>query len=671
MGLVKRWKTISTAFLFAWLIGAAVITMGCAAQPTPSPTAPVPAPSSMAPTLTPTPDPTPTFVIRVGTGQIGTATPTFPMPTRAARPTPRPTLILTTVSTPTPTRVSPPRPRPTEAVPTATATPSPFASLEVDIGGETLWRDLLDELYPHERSCIEVEGGPDGLDIPILLDMEYAPDHEVAMFACLEPGTARAVLLGATVAAFQEDDDFEIPEDEVACIRNMLTGMDAAAVVAAMAFDAEDRLPAGEFMAGFFRCIPKTWAYSGAGYEPEDTEERIDCARNALAGVNAEIMVALMWPEEETPQAERFVETLIDCIYVFDEYGGIQDGLPDRIADATVTQVGHSVAAAVDYDYDVDFFAFVAEEGTIYQIGVGLGTLEDATISLYGPFPEYDELYTASSHEDSQTASLYWQSPITDMVFVSVYGEGGTGDYSFFVNVVNLDDDHANVRGKGTALAVGQEAGGELEFYGDVDAFRLDAQEGTVYEITMDLWTLEEASLYVEDIYGNLVGSTAPDTRRNKGRASAVWKSETPGFHYIIVEGHSTGTYSLSARAWQDDHGDSSETATALQVGEFLKSRIDTMQDIDYFVFQAQEEASYLIESELGDLAFIALSLLDRRGEIASDDNYRRAGQPARIHWQAPATGEYWIAVEGRGRGWEDSTGTYGIVVWSRVQPER
>ena len=638
---------------------------------------PTPVPETLAPTSTPAPAETP--ISAEAPARTPTATPAnsaTPEPTPATiihTGTATPTFAPTPVPVPTPTRAAPPtpRPRPTEAVPTATATPSPFASLEVDIGGETLWRDLLDELYPHERSCIEVEGGPDGLDIPILLDMEYAPDHEVAMFACLEPGTARAVLLGATVAAFQEDDDFEIPEDEVACIRNMLTGMDAAAVVAAMAFDAEDRLPAGEFMAGFFRCIPKTWAYSGAGYEPEDTEERIDCARNALAGVNAEIMVALMWPEEETPEAESFVETLIDCIYVFNEYGGIQDDQPDRITDATVIQVGHSLIAAVDYDYDVDFFAFVAEEGTIYQIGVGLGTLEDATISLYGPFPEYDELYTASSHEDSQTASLYWQSPITDMVFVSVYGEGGTGDYSFFVNVVNLDDDHANVRGKGTALAVGQEAGGELEFYGDVDAFRLDAQEGTVYEITMDLWTLEEASLYVEDIYGNLVGSTAPDTRRNKGRASAVWKSETPGFHYIIVEGHSTGTYSLSARAWQDDHGDSSETATALQVGEFLKSRIDTMQDIDYFVFQAQEEASYLIESELGDLAFIALSLLDRRGEIASDDNYRRAGQPARIHWQAPATGEYWIAVEGRGRGWEDSTGTYGIVVWSRVQPER
>ena len=117
--------------------------------------------------------------------------------------------------------------------------------------------------------------------MPILLDSEYATDHRVAMFACLEPGTARAVLLGAMVANFQED-DLEIPEDEVACIRNMLTRMDAAAVVTAMAQDTEDPLPAGEFIAGFFRCIPKGWVSAfPAPDTPEAFEERVDCARDA------------------------------------------------------------------------------------------------------------------------------------------------------------------------------------------------------------------------------------------------------------------------------------------------------------------------------------------------------------------------------------------------------
>ena len=662
-------KDISKAFLISLLIGAAVITMGCVSEPTPSPTPSLTAAPTPVPTTMPTPEPAQTIIIRTGTHRAGTATP-------ASAPTPltppKPTATPTAVPTPTPTRVirPTPTPRPTEAVPTATATPAPFASLDVDIDEDTRWRDLLDGLYHHERSCVEVEGGLEGLDMPILDDLSYALEHDVAMFACLEPGTARAVLLGATVAAFEEDDDIEVPQDEVACIRNVLTGVDAAAVVAAMAYDAEDRLPAGEFFAGFFQCIPKTLVNPFAALDTtEDFEDRLDCTRKVLADADAEIMLALMW-EEETRDAEEFVLALWDCTSLEDEYGGTLDDHADRIRDATVIQAEHSLVAASDYEGDVDFFAFVAEEGTIYQIGVGLGTLEDATISLYGPFPDYDELYTANSRENGQTTSLYWQSPITDMVFVSVYGEGGTGGYSFFVQPVRLDDDHANIRGKGTPFAVGQEAWGELEFYGDVDAFRLDAEEGTVYEITVDLWTLEEAFLDVEDIYGKTVASAAAGTPDNKGRASAVWKAESSGFHYIFVHGDSTGTYSLSVKAWQDDHGDSSETATALQVGEYVKSRIDTERDIDYFVFNAEEGASYLIESELGDLSFISLSLLDRRGEIASDDNYRD-DQPPRINWEAPATGEYWIAAESRGGEWEESTGTYGIVVWSRVQPER
>ena len=526
----------------------------------------------------------------------------------------------------------------------------------------------MDGLYPHERSCIEVEAGPDGLDLPVLADLDYALDHEVAMFACLEPGTARAVLLGATVAAIEEDDDFRIPDDEIACVRDMLTGIDAAAVVAAMAREAEDRLLAGEFMAGFFRCIPKTLVNPSAALGTlEDFEDRLDCTRKVLEGANADIMVALIW-ENQTREAEEFVSALWECTSLEDGYEGIPDDHADRITEATLTQAGHTLLAAVEYEQDADFFAFVAEEGTIYQVGVGLGTLEDASILLYGPYPEYELLHTATSHDNGQTTSLYWQSSYTDMVFVSVNGEGGTGDYSFFVQPVRLHDDHANIRGKGTAFAVGQEVWGELEFYSDLDAFRMKVQEGTVYSITVELWTLEEVSLHVEDIYGKVVAS---GTARNRNRASAAWKAEMTGFHYVLVQGDSTGTYSLSAKAWQDDHGDSSETATPLQVGEYVKSSIDTEQDIDYFVIEAEEGVSYLIESEMGDLAAIALTILDRRGEIASDDNYRRADQPARISWEAPSDGPYWIAANGRGPGWEGSTGTYGIVVEATAHPEQ
>lgn len=263
--------------LVALLIGAAAVMMGCAAEATPAPTPRPTAAAAPVPALTPAPEPTPGTIFRTGT--------------------PTPAATLTAVPAPTPTWVIPPTPRRMEVVPTATATPIPLADLNIDINRETIWRDLLDELYPHERSCIEAEAEPDGLDIPVLADLEYVPDHEAAMFACLEPGTARAVLLGAMVAILEGDDDFEILDDELACTRNMLADMDAAAVVAAMAQGAEDRLPAGEFIAGFYRCIPTVWVGPYDALDtPEDFEDRIDCVRKVLEGMDdAENMVAVIW----------------------------------------------------------------------------------------------------------------------------------------------------------------------------------------------------------------------------------------------------------------------------------------------------------------------------------------------------------------------------------------
>ena len=166
----------------------------------------------------------------------------------------------------------------------------------------------------------------------------------------------------------------------------------------------------------------------------------------------------------------------------------------------------------------MDFFAFMAEEGTIYQVGVGLGTLEDAIISLHGPYPEYGELYTANSRENGQTTSLYWQSTITDMVFVQVTAEGGTGDYSFFVQPVNLDDDHANFRGKGTALS---RRGGSVGRTGvPWRRGRLPAGGRRRDGIRGDPGPVETGGMPPctwRDIYGKLVASAAADKRPQQG----------------------------------------------------------------------------------------------------------------------------------------------------------
>ena len=95
----------------------------------------------------------------------------------------------------------------------------------------------------------------------------------------------------------------------------------------------------------------------------------------------------------------------------------------------------------------MDFFAFAAEEGTVYQVAVELGTLEDAWLELYGPFPDYELEHTAYAYEQEQTVTLLWQAPYTDMVYASVYGVG-TGDYAFSVDAVDVTTTTATPTGR-------------------------------------------------------------------------------------------------------------------------------------------------------------------------------------------------------------------------------
>ena len=59
----------------------------------------------------------------------------------------------------------------------------------------------------------------------------------------------------------------------------------------------------------------------------------------------------------------------------------------------------------MDYDGDVDYFRFQAEEGQSYQIDVALGTLDDSSLMLLGP--DGRELAYNDDHGD-----YLWVAPL-------------------------------------------------------------------------------------------------------------------------------------------------------------------------------------------------------------------------------------------------------------------
>ena len=106
-----------------------------------------------------------------------------------------------------------------------------------------------------------------------------------------------------------------------------------------------------------------------------------------------------------------------------------------------------------------------------------------------------------------------------------------------------------------------------------------------------------------------------------------------------------------------DDHGNSEGDATAIRVGADVRGALDYDGDVDFFRFQAEAGRSYQIDVALGTLDDSIVGLYDADGSfLDANDDY---GDPyaSRLYWEAPSSGERYVAVYG------DGTGTYTLTV--------
>ena len=106
-----------------------------------------------------------------------------------------------------------------------------------------------------------------------------------------------------------------------------------------------------------------------------------------------------------------------------------------------------------------------------------------------------------------------------------------------------------------------------------------------------------------------------------------------------------------------DDHGDSHETATLIELGETIEGEIDSEYDFDVFRFQAEEGRSYRIEVAPGTLEDPFVSLYNAAGDEESWEESRDE-DGATILWEALWSDDYYVLVESFG-----GTGTYTVRV--------
>ena len=323
--------------------------------------------------------------------------------------------------------------------------------------------------------------------------------------------------------------------------------------------------------------------------------------------------------------------------------------------DATAIRVGTDARGALDYDGDIDFFRFQAERGQSYQIDVALGTLDDSIVDLYDV--DWSFLDSNDDYGDTFASRLSWEAPSSGERYVLVGGYG-TGTYTLTVSLSDLIDDHGNSEGDATAIRVGTDVRGAVDYDDDIDFFRFQAERGQTYRIDVALGTLDDSIVDLYDTDGSFL-----DTNDDYGDTYASrlsWEAPSSGERYVLVGGaytSSQGTYTLTVSLIIDDHANSEGGATAIRAGAGVRGVLDYDGDIDYFRFQAEQGKFYQIDVALGTLDDSQLVLLGPDDwELAYNDDHGNT-YASRLSWEAPSSGERYVAVEGYG------VGTYTLTV--------
>ncbi len=206
--------------------------------------------------------------------------------------------------------------------------------------------------------------------------------------------------------------------------------------------------------------------------------------------------------------------------------------------DATAIRVGADVRGALDYDDDIDYFRFQAEQEKFYQIDVALGTLDDSELLLLDS--DGWELAYNDDHGDTYASRLYWEAPSSGERYVLVGGAytSSQGTYTLTVSLSDLIDDHGNDIDDATAIGVGADVRGALDYDDDIDYFRFQAERGQSYQIDVALGTLDDSIVDLYDTDWSFL-----DTNDDYGDTYAsrlYWEAPSSGERYVLVGGGPT-----------------------------------------------------------------------------------------------------------------------------------
>ena len=135
----------------------------------------------------------------------------------------------------------------------------------------------------------------------------------------------------------------------------------------------------------------------------------------------------------------------------------------------------------------------------------------------------------------------------------------------------DVPDDHGNDIDDATAIRVGADVRGAMDYDGDIDFFRFQAERGQSYQIDVALGTLDDSIVELYDVDWSFLETN--DDYGDTYASRLYWEAPSSGERYVAVEGYGTGTYTLTVSLSDliDDHGNSEGGVTAIRVGEMAE----------------------------------------------------------------------------------------------------
>ena len=313
--------------------------------------------------------------------------------------------------------------------------------------------------------------------------------------------------------------------------------------------------------------------------------------------------------------------------------------------EATEIVVPYSMAGVIEYVGDQDYFSFQAQAGTAYLISTTQGTS--------GQFPS--TAYTAVYNEFGQQLPTRPYGPIyttqtSETLYIMVQNNrGSTGPYTLSVQAP--EDDHGNAISTATAVAVPSSTKGVIEYAGDADYFSFPVQAGGAYLITASEEALGEITVAVVN---------SQNRQLTSGQTSTVYAATDSMTVYIVVQNNRgrTSSYTLSLSVPDDDHGNTTSSATVLESPFSRDGSIDYAGDLDYFSFQTQAGTTYVITAAGGTSEEFIVRLFFP----PSASPVARVAMPisSSISYTATASETLYVVVENRNR----RTGAYTLAIF-------